>query len=87
MKRFYAFFSLISFVIIGSNNITADEAGELTFNSELCKYLTQLHATLSDIDELSLNFNQIKNLMSNFNNENLVKAINFAQDNTELSKM
>lgn len=35
MKRFYAFFSLISFVIIGSNNITADEAGELTFNLEM----------------------------------------------------
>lgn len=49
-----------------------------------CKF--KLEASPPDIDELSITFNQIKNLMSNFNNDNLVKAIKFAEDTTELSK-
>lgn len=41
---------------------------------------------ITDIEELSLTFNQIKNLISNFNNENLSKAVKFAEDITEMSK-
>lgn len=40
----------------------------------------------SDIEDLSLNYNQIKQLISSFSSKNLVKAVNFAIQSTEMSR-
>lgn len=50
------------------------------------KLETLLTLSITDIDELNLNFNQIIRLSASFGHKNLVKAVNFALDTTERSK-
>ncbi|CRL05203.1 CLUMA_CG017992, isoform A [Clunio marinus] len=48
--------------------------------------LNNVSSLESDIEELNLNFNQIKRLIASFSNENLIKAVNFATESTDSSK-
>ena len=41
---------------------------------------------ITDIEDLNLNFKQIRQLISRFSHENLIKAVNFALDSTARSK-
>lgn len=47
--------------------------------------VTQFYSD-ADIEDLSLNYNQIKQLISSFSSKNLVKAVNFAIQSTEMCK-
>lgn len=76
--------TLIVFVLCWCNcNVSSLDTGELIVTGILHNLISVL---LQDIDEINLNFNQIKRLINSFNNENLLKAVNFALDSSERSK-
>lgn len=85
LYRVYAVFFLL--VVVVSDFASSEEfGGEYNLNINIKIRQSNNSFVLTDIDELNLTFNQIKNLISNFNNDNLVKAVNFAEETTQISK-
>lgn len=79
MKLFALLFLLIAFV-------SSEENGKEFVISSRSLHFIFIYSHLIDIEELSLTFNQIKNLIANFNNDNLLKAVKFAEDTIAMSK-
>lgn len=65
--------------------VASVDTGECYDTSRFYVFPEKVHFTL-DNEDLALNFNQIRQLITSFSNANLVKAVNFALESTERSK-